>query len=394
MTFSVAHVITELPIGGAQDNTLLTVERLDRANFTPVLVSSPSGEYLERVRLGGYRSILTKSLVRQLDPATDACALWRLAEILRRGNGGRRFDIVHTHSSKAGFLGRLAARIAGCPVVVHTVHGWPFNDSQSWPVRQAFILAEKAAAAVSDCTVTVCETVRQEAVDLGICSQSASRAIYSGIDFSPFDRIDRYEARERIRSEFGVPAGASLVGMVARLFPQKAPLLFLETAQRILAECPDTRFVFVGDGPMRGEFETGIAARGLEGKVFAAGWRSDVSEILTAIDVFLLTSLWEGLGRAITEAAYCGVPIVASRVNGVPEVVRDGVTGYLFEPGDTVSAAAAVRRILDDPDLAARLARKSTESIREQFSIDRMVGEIEKLYLELLDRKGLRNGRR
>lgn len=394
MALSVAHVITELPIGGAQDNTLLTVERLDRGRFVPTLISSPSGGYLERVRLGRYRKILTRSLVRPANPVTDVCALWRLIEIFSRGNGGRPFDIVHTHSSKAGFLGRIAARMAGCPVVVHTVHGWPFNNSQSWPVKQGFIMAERATAAISDCIVTVCETVRDEAISLGIGSPGTLRAIYSGMDFSPFDAIDRYEARERIRSEFRVPPGGALVGMVARLFPQKAPLLFLDVAASLLVDLPDTRFIFVGDGPMRQEFEAGIIGRGLKGRVIAAGWRSDIAEILTALDVFLLTSLWEGLGRAITEAAYCGVPIVASKVNGVPEVVRDGETGFLFDSGDTDAAAALVRKILTDFDLAVGLSRASTEKIRHQFSIDRMVREIEELYLELLDGKGVGDGRR
>ncbi|PKK91063.1 MAG: hypothetical protein CVV64_04655 [Candidatus Wallbacteria bacterium HGW-Wallbacteria-1] len=381
----VIHVITEIVMGGATDNTLLTVEGLDPEVYSVSLVSSRGGEMYERVTGGGYPVRLLKCLRRAIDPVADLCCVFRLFQIFRSS----RCQIVHTHSSKAGFLGRLAAVLAGVPIVVHTVHGWPFNDFMNPIVRRIFIAAEKWAAGLCHRLVMVSELNASEAIDLGIARRSDMKVIYSGIDFTKFRKsTGSSQGREILFRDFGIPGDAPLVGMVGRLFRQKGPDIFVRTAAMVLKSHPHARFVFIGDGPLLSETAELIKSMGLEDRVILTGWRRDAHILLPALDVFLLTSRWEGLGRAITEAAFMGIPIVGARVNGVPEVVRDGVTGFLFEAEDEKTAARHVCTLLDDPELRRRLGADSREWIEKTFDCGVMVDSIDSLYRELLAERG------
>jgi len=377
----VAHLITELVMGGATDNTLLTVEGLNRQRYSVCLIASPGGAMHDRVIRGGYPVRLLTCLKRAVEPLSDLCCLIRLCQIFRQGS----FEIVHTHSSKAGFLGRIAAALAGVPIIIHTVHGWPFNDFMNPLLRRLYITLEKWAARLSHRLVMVSELNAAEAIDLGIARQSEMKVVYSGIDFTRFSRsCDSSAGRALLLREFGIPEQAPLIGMVGRLFAQKGPDIFVKTAALVLKKHPDARFVFIGDGPLQRETEDLIKSLGLEDKVFLLGWRQDVNLLLPALDIFLLTSRWEGLGRAITEAAYLGIPMVASRVNGVPEVVRQDQTGLLFEPEDHIRASEQVCRLIDDPELRARLGGSSREWIEANFDRSVMISAIEDLYEELL----------
>lgn len=372
----VCHIITELAIGGAHDNTLLTVERLNRDIYEPFLITSRNGGFVDRAIKGGYPLLFMTQLKREPSPIDDFFALVRLIELFRK----HRFHIVHTHSAKAGFLGRLAAYIANVPCVVHTVHGWPFNDFMN-PVKAfVFRLAETISAFWCKRMLMVCELNRQEALDLSIAPANKMTTVYSGIDFSRIDAINRTMARIEIQKRHNIDPDNMIVGVLARLFPQKAPHIFVETAEKILKIRKNVTFIFVGDGPLKEETEELIKEKGLEKSIILAGWRHDVDNYLGSFDVFLLTSLWEGLGRAITEAAYSGVPMVASKVNGVPEIVRDNETGFLFEPRNTDHAAELVLKLLEDNKLRQKLGSSSRDKIAKQFDIKVMVDSIEKIY--------------
>ncbi|OLD65075.1 MAG: hypothetical protein AUI47_03000, partial [Acidobacteria bacterium 13_1_40CM_2_68_5] len=319
----VCHVITLLEPGGAQDNTLYTVSHLD-ASFVPSLVCGRGGALDGEARRLGVPLRFVPSLVRPVRPHLDALALLSLARLFRK----ERPDIVHTHSSKAGVLGRLAARLAGVPRVVHTIHGFGFHESQRWPVRRAFIALEGLVARLTTRFIAVSRANLETGVALGLFTRDRVSLIRSGVRLAEFERAagigGSRGAGPTFREEIGVPRNAPLVGMIACLKPQKSPLTFVEVAARVVRELPGTVFVLAGDGELRGEVERRAAALGLRESFRLLGWRRDVPRVMAALDVMLHTSLWEGLPRVLPEAIASGVPIVATGVGGTVDILRDG----------------------------------------------------------------------
>lgn len=390
----VCHVITQLELGGAQENTLYTVSHL-APPFHPILVCGRGGLLDTEARGLGVPVRFVPSLVRPIRPHLDALTLVRLARLFRE----ERPDIVHTHSSKAGILGRLAAALAGVPRVVHTIHGFGFHAAQPRPVRDAFIALERLAARVTTHFIAVSRANIEAGIALGLFPRERVSLIRSGVRLADFESaagLGRTRAAgASFREELGLPGDAPLVGMVACLKPQKSPLTFVEVAARVVRERPGAVFVLAGDGELRPAVERLIARLGLGDRLRLLGWRRDIPRVMSALDVLLHTSLWEGLPRVLPEAIACGVPIVASGVDGTADILQDGVTGILCSPGDADALAAGVRRLLADRDLGHRMARRAREVLGE-FDIDAMVRQQERLYLTLMEkgsRTAPRNGR-
>jgi glycosyltransferase involved in cell wall biosynthesis len=313
----VLHVITQLELGGAQQNTLYTCAHLDRGRYEPVLACGVGGYLDDEARaLPDVPVHFLASLVRPVRPHRDAAAVASLVRLMRRLRPG----IVHTHSSKAGILGRWAAWIASVPRVVHSIHGFGFHDGQSPVVRGAYVAVERAVSGFTDAFIAVSHANREEGIARGIFTPQRCRVIRSGIDLSRF-RASRAR-RGELRRELGLGPEAPLVGMIACLKPQKAPGDFVEVARRVLAEEPRATFVLAGDGELRGEVEEGVARiPGGAERIKLLGWRRDTDRIVADLDVLLLTSRWEGLPRVLPEAMAAGLPVVATAVNGSPEAV-------------------------------------------------------------------------
>jgi glycosyltransferase involved in cell wall biosynthesis len=381
-TIRVCHVITLLELGGAQENTLYTVSHL-REPFLPTLVCGPGGILDNDARRLGVPLRFVPSLGRRARPARDLAALLALVRIFRR----ERPDIVHTHSSKAGILGRLAARLASVPRIVHTIHGYGFNATRTWPARQAFLALERLAARVTDRFIAVSRANLAEGVALGLFTPDRVSLIRSGVALGDFEDASRRTGpgarREGLRQELGLPPGAPLVGMVACLKPQKSPLTFIEVAARVLRDVPGATFLVAGDGELRAAVERRAAELGLDGRLRLLGWRRDVPRVMAALDVLLHTSLWEGLPRVLPEAIASGVPIVATSVDGTSDILQDGRTGLVRPPGDVEGLAADVKRLLLDRTFARGLAERA-RSVLGEFDIDAMVRAQESLYLSLL----------
>ncbi len=374
----VLHIITNLPVGGAQDNTLLTVEHLDRTKYEVALMSSPEGDWVERAKaLKDIELIFLNRLVRPIRPFNDGAALWQIRSILKR----RSFDIVHTHSSKPGILGRIAAKWAGVPIIIHTIHGFPFHDFMHPAVRWFYINLEKAMARLTDKLLTVSKLNLEKAVQLKFAKRAKFRNIYSGIDFKKFDIPLKLKEK---RQELGLVNGESIVGMIGRLSEQKAPLDFIRAIPGILKTHAHVQFILIGDGELRDKTWALAKELGVEKKLKILGFRHDIPDLLPLFDVYVLTSLWEGLGRSLTEAMYTARPVVATRVEGVPELVEDGKTGLLIEPRDTPALVRSVVKLLDDKETASRLGAEAAKKISTQFRADVMVKKIEQLYEELL----------
>ncbi len=378
MAHAVCHIITMLELGGAQQNTLFTVSHLDPARFRPVLITGEPGPLDEEARnLAGVEFHQVPSLVRAIRPLSDLRALLALARLLRR----LKPAIVHTHSSKAGILGRLAARLAGVPVIIHSIHGFGFTRYQPAPVRRLLIALECLAARVTSRFFAVSEANRQLGVELGLFPEGRCAVIRSGVDVASIRRLEVDTAAKK--RELGLEPGRPTVGMVAPMKAQKAPLDFVRVAAKVAAKRPDTQFLFVGDGELRGAMEAEIARLDLAKSFRLAGWRRDVPAVMRCLDVFVLTSLWEGLPRVYLEALAGGVPVVGTRVDGAAEVVQDGVNGYLLAPGDVQGMADRVIALLANPTMAADMGRKGA-SLPPEFDIHDMVRRQEQEYGRLL----------
>jgi len=385
MKIRVCHIITQLELGGAQQNTLYTVTHLDPSRFEPVLVSGTEGILVDDARTAGVRAHFVRSLDRDVSPARDVTALAGLTRLLRR----ERPDIVHTHSSKAGILGRWAACLAGVRVIVHSIHGYGFNPTQSRLTREFYVALERLTGRwTTSAFVAVSEANLKEGLELELFREDRVTLIRSGIrlaDFSP-----------RRKDGAGADQGRPVtVGMVACFKPQKAPLDFVRVASRVVKDLErdgggvTVRFLVVGDGELRPQIESAIQSEGLAGRVTLAGWRRDVPELLREMDLLLHTSLWEGLPRVFPEAMASGLPIVATRVDGAPEAVEDGVTGYLLLPGDVEGMARRTLELVRDAGMRRRMGQAAVARTAP-WDIDDMVRRQELLYESLLSGDGVR----
>ena len=381
----VVHVITLLEWGGAQENTLYTVGHLDPERFERVLVAGPGGMLDPEARsLADVRYLTVPALAREVRPARDLRAFFALRSLFReekRTAGGRPL-IVHTHSSKAGILGRAAARAAGADVILHTIHGYGFNDTQPAAVNVFYKRLERLAAGWTDSLIAVSHENARTGARERIFPPEKCRVIRSGFDTAVFFRGSRAAGRKLIGVEESVP----LVGTIAVFKPQKAPADFVEVARLVASKVPDARFVMVGDGDMRAGVERKISSAGLSGRFHMMGWRPEIPDLLAAFDVFLLTSRWEGLPKVVPQALIAGTPVVATGVDGTGEVVDDGRDGFLAKPGDVESMAGKVVGLLSGGRLPGVPGKR--DRLAREFDRDGMVRAQEQLYGELLGRKG------
>ena len=379
----VLHPITRLIVGGAQENTMYTAALLDPRRFHAEVLSGPQtgpeGSLIEEVRARGVPLTILPDLRREINPWHDLKALWKLTRFIRQ----HRFTIVHTHSSKAGILGRVAARLARTPIVVHTVHGWSFHDHMPAPKRALFVALERLAAPLSDALVVVTRQDIDKGLDAGIGRPEQYHLIRSAISLDRFDpaQVDR----QAVRAELNIPPDAPVLGNVGRFSPQKNPLDWVRVAGRVAREIPGCHFLLVGDGPLRSDVEAALTAEGIAGQTILTGLRRDVPQMMAAMDVFLLTSLWEGLPRVIPQAMSMEVPVVANRADGTSEAIAHGETGYLCEPDDLESHATYCLDLLRDPTHRRQMGQRGRAWATREFDVRHMVAQIADLYDSLLE---------
>jgi glycosyltransferase involved in cell wall biosynthesis len=359
---AVAQVITKLT-AGAGGVALRGAAALDAREYQTTIFTAEGSSLIDVAEDAGLEVVRLRHMARGrgVYPWTDAQGLRELAAHLRSGE----FDLVHTHSSKAGALGRLAARRAGVPAVVHTFHGFPFHEFQPLAVRRSLLAAERRLSRITDYFLTAGTMVAADAVRLGLAAPERVRAIAVPVDAAipPVTPARRVHARNQL----GIPGGARVIGTAARLSGQKAPL---DMVKAVALLRPDVHMVWIGDGELRAKTERSLRRAGLEGRFVLAGERSDVPTLLPALDVFVMSSLYEGLPCAIVEAMTCGIPVVATAVNSVPEIVVPGRTGLLAPPRDPVMLARALTYMLEHPATANRMARAARTRIGRDFRPD------------------------
>lgn len=382
---TVVHIITKLEMGGAQQNTLYTVEHLDRGKFDAVLITGTDGHLVQQaLDLKNVDLYLIDDLVREINPFKDYRALKKIRKILADKSEavGKEKIIVHTHSSKAGILGRWAARNCKIPVIIHTFHGFGFNDYQNFFKKNSYVFIERETAKISTALVAVSEANLKKALNLGIGKEEQFHLIRSGIKLE--DYFENPLSAEEARESLSLPLDIPLIGSVACFKPQKDLLTFVRAAREICNVIPEAGFVLAGDGEMRAEIEDEIKKHSLKDNFILLGWTENTSVFLRAIDLLLHTALWEGLPRVLAEAVATGIPVVAADVDGNSEVVTDGGNGFLAAPGDYIDMAKKVCRILNDLNLAENLS-KNQSLIDDSFHIDTMVKMQEYLYLSFFE---------
>jgi glycosyltransferase involved in cell wall biosynthesis len=377
----VAHVITRLELGGAQQNTLYCCEHHDRRRYEVILICGTGG-YLDAQarKIKNCRTYFLPELKHPVRPWWDLLAFFKIASILKK----EKVQIVHTHSSKAGLLGRWAARWAGVPHGVHTIHGWSFFKGQFFPVRWLYQTLERCTAPLTDRLIAVSADNQREGLQSGIGHKGQYRVIHSGI--LPQKYVLSSSVVKQARRELN-PKGWPCVLVLSNLKKQKSPLDVVEAARFLASKIPSVLFLWAGDGPFRDQVKEKIEKNGLENNFRLLGWREDVAKLLAASDVMLLTSLHEGLPRVVLQAMAAGKPVVATAVNGTPEAVKNEVSGFLTEPHATTAMAASLFKILSRPALGHKMGLAGKRSLRGTFLIDKMLQEIELLYDELVFQK-------
>ena len=379
----VTHVITRLIVGGAQENTIASVLGLQaKPGLAVELISGPTTgpEGSLEARLAPHPGLLTRlpELVRPLHPRKDFRALQELTRAFRE----RKPDLVHTHSGKAGVLGRLAAHRAGVPLIVHTIHGPSFGPFQSNLANVVFRAAERRAGRVTDHFIVVADAMRQQYLAAGIGRPEQYTRIFSGFDLAPF-----LAAKNdlQLRARFGLAPEDLVVGKIARLFKLKGHDDLLAVAPELVRRCPRMKFLLVGDGAWRDRFEARARSLGVEKHFVFTGLvpPEEVPPLLGIMDILVHLSRREGLPRALPQALAAARPVLAYDCDGANEVCREGKTGFLITPGDTRALTEQLLKLAANPSLRESLGRRGQEFVRANFSAERMVDELHALYLRL-----------
>jgi glycosyltransferase involved in cell wall biosynthesis len=380
----VTHIITRLIVGGAQENTVATVLGLRKKSGVEVkLISGPTvgpegSLENEVVKIPGLLTLVPE-LVRPVHPLKDFIALRKLEKILR----AQKLDIVHTHSGKAGILGRLAAKRAGVPVIIHHIHGPSFGNFQGALANFIFTAAERRAAKVTDHFFCSAGAMTKLYLAAGIGKPSMFTRIFSGFNLKPFLNATNDLA---LRKKLGLEENHFVIGKVGRLFKLKGHADLLAAFAKILPQVPHARLLFVGDGALRGEIENQIHALGLDGKVIFTGLvpPHEVARYVGIMDCLAHLSYREALSRALPQALAAGKPVIAYDFDGADEICLENETGFLVRTGDIETAAQKLLQLANDPALRKKLGQRGQNFVRENFSVEKMVDDQYHCYLKLL----------
>ncbi len=379
----VTHVITRLIVGGAQENTIASViGLLNKPGLEVELISGlttgPEGSL--EASLAAVPKVLTivPSLVRPIHPGKDFLALRQLTKLFR----ARAPQIVHTHSGKAGVLGRLAARRAGVPIIIHTIHGPSFGTFQNAFFNRIFLTAERHAARYTTHFVSVADAMTRQYLAAGIGRAEQFTRVFSGFPLEPFLEAKNNPA---LRARWGLAPSDFVVGKIARLFQLKGHDDLFAAAPAILKRCPHVKFLLVGDGPWRTRFETVVRSLGLQKHFVFTGLvlPSEIPSLVGIMDALVHLSRREGLPRALPQALAAGRPVVAYDCDGAREICRQNETGFLVQPGDQNELVERLIQLANDPALRARLGLCGQRLVQQNFPVQRMVDELHALYLKL-----------
>jgi len=373
--------------GGADENTLFTVKGLDKNRYEVDLIMGEEFDesILKRVKDGNINIFQIKGLKWKLNFLYDPIVLIKLIKLMRKNH----YNVVHTHTTKAGILGRIAARIAGVPVIVHGLHGSTFEAFDSGLLNWLLFLFERLTGGFTDAYISVSGVLSEKYIERGIGKKENYYTVYSGMELETF-----YAAREKIdcrkkQKELGIDVEDFVIGNVARLETRKGHKFLIDAFKNVVEKQKDNhvKLLIIGEGNKRENLESYVRELKLENKVIFTGYREDVEELMAIMDIFVLTSLREGLPRVLVQAAAVGIPSVAFNVDGVPEIIRDNFNGFLVRVRDVGQLVNRIEKYIDKKELVLLHGQKGREFIKNKWSTEGMVDRVDKIYQKLVQEK-------
>ena len=368
--------------GGSPDIFRIICSRLDQAAFDVSVIVGKTGhptqktkEFLARFK---GRIVFVDALVRDVHPLFDCAAWWRMYRLFRR----EKFDIVHTHTAKAGALGRLAAFCAGVPVIIHTPHGHNFYGYFNRFVSAMIIVIEKFLSLLTTRIIVFTELERRDYIALGVSNDAKTTAFSTAVEFE--ELMHRALPRREVRQLLGLPADTVIIGFVGRLELIKGAEYLLQAARAITDKRKDSIFVFMGEGSRREWMSAQVRSWGMEDRIKFVGWQENAVILMSAFDILVLPSLNEAVGLVLIEAQAQGVPVIATKVGGIPEVVKDRETGLLVAAQDPAALQSAIEDLLNDPGRRQEMARKAQEFVKDRFGAARLIERLSGIYRETL----------
>ena len=382
----IAHIITRLIIGGAQENTFYTVEGLMKKGYDVTLITGPAvgpeGTLFVEAEKASVKIILIPSMKRAVNPFLDTIAFFKLLNIFKR----EKYDIVHTHSSKAGILARIAAKLAGVKLVIHTIHGLPYHKYQSKLSNIFYKSCERFVDGFTDYFITVSKAMTEQSIAAGVSKRELYRVIRSGFDLNSYFNSGGDE--KQLRKTLKIPIDAVVICKIARLFELKGHEYVFDAFSKLARRHKNIYLLLVGDGILKDRFVDMAKNLGILDKIIFAGLihPSKIPEYIRASDIIVHASLREGLAKVIPQSFACKKPIVSFDVDGAREVVKNDITGCLVQPKDSNGLYKALEKLVENKKLCERMGEQGKKLIIPYFDKNYMVDEIEKLYMELLCR--------
>ena len=382
----ICHLITRMIIGGAQENTLYSCQGQIANGHEVILATGPTtgpeGKLLDKQKVPGLKVDIIPNMIRELNPLTDFKAYLDLKKYFKEN----KFDVVHTHASKAGIIGRAAAWAVGIPAVIHTVHGPAFHRYEKPWKNNIYIAAEKFAAKRCHKIVCVADAMTKQFLEAGISKPEMFRTVYSGMNLEDYLTL---KGESALREELGIPQDAILIGKIARLFELKGHEYIIEAAKNIITANPKVHFLFVGDGLLKNELSSRIDKLGLSDHFHMPGLIPpyDVPKYVDIMDIVCHLSLREGLPRAVVQGLAAQKPVVAYNLDGAPEIVFNDETGYICPPETVKDVEDALTKLVNSKDLRDKLGLNGRKLVSSKFAWQKMVDDLEDVYANVLENK-------
>ncbi|MCM8535340.1 MAG: glycosyltransferase family 4 protein [Lentisphaeraceae bacterium] len=379
----ICHLITRMIIGGAQENTLYScqgqIENGHDVTLATGPTTGPEGKLLDNQKVPGLKVDILPNMVRELNPVKDIKVYFDLKKYFKEN----QFDVVHTHASKAGIIGRAAAWAVGIPAVVHTVHGPAFHRYEKAWKNKVYISAEKFAAKRCHKILCVADAMTKQFLDAGISTADMYRTVYSGMNLEDYLSLS---GKSSVRQELGIPKDAIVIGKIARLFELKGHEFLIKAAKKIVEQNPKVHFLFVGDGLLKDELVKEIAELGLSNHFHMPGLIPpyDVPKYVDAMDIVCHLSLREGLPRAVVQGLAAEKPVVTYNLDGAPEVVFNEKTGFICPPETVTEVQDSLIKLVESQEIRDKLGKNGRELVKAKFAWQKMVDDLEDVYSKLL----------
>jgi len=378
----VVHIITRFDKGGSAENTYLTLKGMDKNRYDVTLISgiekNPAQNRSGQMENMQVEHIIIPNLKRSINPINDWKAFLKIHRILKNNN----FEIVHTHTSKAGFLGRIAARAARTPLIIHTPHGHVLFGYFGKFKTFIFKFLEKFTVRITDQIIALTRREKEDYVTAKMAKEDKITVIHSGIELEKYKNLS-IEKKQSFKKTLKISEEVLLIGTAGRLVPVKGPEILLRAAEKVLLKHPHAYFLFAGDGDHKKSLEILANELGINKNIIFLGWRDDLADILSLYDIFVLPSLNEGMGRVLVEAMALGNPIVASNICGIPDLIEHGKNGFLVPPKHPEELARFIQILLEDEKLRVQMGLEG-EKLSSNYSVKKMVDQIDRLYTLLL----------